>query len=75
VTGTGGTLPWPVRFPALESCQFRSARARPSSPVLKASLEHSGHQGATSPLTAFQSLRSEYSDHPSAGVRPSPVMQ
>ena len=56
----------PFRLPLREPPQFFSARASASSPVLKASLEHSAHHGATSPLAAFQSLRSEYSDHESA---------
>jgi hypothetical protein len=59
---------------ARESPQFFSARASWSRPVLNASLEHSAHHGAASSLAAFQSLRSEYSDHPSEGVRSSPVM-
>ncbi len=59
----------PLRFPVLESCQFFSALARPSNPVLNASFEHSPHHGATSPLAWFQSFRSEYSDHDSEGVR------
>ena len=64
----------PFRFPFLESAQFFNARARASRPVLNASFEHSAHHGATVFLTAFQSLRSEYSDHEIDGVRSSPAI-
>jgi hypothetical protein len=64
----------PLRFPGRESPQFFNARANPSRPVLNASFEHSPHHGATSPLAAFHSLRSEYSDHEIEGVRPSSLM-
>jgi hypothetical protein len=56
-------------LPLLESAQFLNARASWSRPVLNASFEHSPHHGATLALTAFQSRRSEYSDHDSGGVR------
>jgi hypothetical protein len=70
----GNPARFPFRLPLRESPQFFSACASWSSPVLNASLEHSGHHGATVSLAAFQSLRSEYSDHDSDGVRPSPAM-
>ena len=60
----------PFRLPLRESPQFFSARASWSRPVLNASFEHSPHHGATWCLAAFQSLRSEYSDHETGGVRP-----
>jgi len=61
----------PFRVPVRELCQFCNARASWSRPVLNASFEHSRHHGATTSLAAFQSLRSEYSDHDTAGVRAS----
>ena len=57
------------RLPLRESPQFFRARASWSNPALKASFEHSPHQGATTSLTAFQSLRNEYNDHDTGGVR------
>jgi hypothetical protein len=56
---TGG----PFRRPLLESLQLFSALANPSKPDEYASLEFSGHQGATSCLARFHSRRSAGSVH------------
>ena len=55
----------PGRFPVLEPCQFFSAVTAPAIPPAYASLEHSAHHGATSPLTWFHRFRSAHPDHTS----------
>jgi len=58
----------PARLPERDSEKLRNARARPSRPVLNASLLHSAHHDATPVLAWFQARRSAGRFHPSAGV-------
>ncbi|MFC7760505.1 hypothetical protein ACFQY4_22595 [Catellatospora bangladeshensis] len=62
----------PARRPDRDADQLPSARAKPSSPVLKASFEHCPHHGTTCGLAVFQARRNAGRDQPSAGVSCSP---